>query len=154
MSDLDTGEQVAMLRERLRPNAFAEYLAVFCQFYNWAYICPEANDPGFIDALILKYRVELMYHRRRDPTDRRQIQPQEIGFETTAQSRLWLVSAVDDALRESTTMIHSAVALDEHYKFVIKPNGKAEALTGHDDTVLAHAFATIDAADGSAGVHM
>lgn len=141
ISDADTGEQVAMLRERLRPNAFAEYLALLCQWYNWAYVCPEANDPGFIDALILKYRIELIYNRRRDPTDRRSIMPDEIGFLTTAQSRLWLVAAVDDAVREGTTMIHSAVALDEHYKFVIKPNGKAEALTGHDDTVLAHSFA-------------
>ena len=140
LSDLNTGEQVAMIRERIRPNAFAEYLALVCQWYNWAWLCPEANDPGFIDAVINNYRVELLYNRRRDPTDRKSLQPQEIGFLTTTESRLWLVSAVDEAIREGTTMIHSQVAQDEHYKFVIKPNGKAEALVGHDDTVLAHAL--------------
>jgi hypothetical protein len=141
VEDFDTGEQVAMLRDRLRPHAFAEYSALLCQWYNWAYLCPEANDPGFIDALVQFYRVELLFNRRRDPTDRRSAQPEEIGWQTTGESRLWLVSAVDDAIREGTSMIHSAVALDEHYKFVIKPNGKAEAQAGgHDDTVLAHAF--------------
>ncbi len=141
VGDLDTGEQVAMLRERMRPGPFAEYLALVAKFYNWAYMCPEANDPGFIDGLIKQYPVELLYTRRRDPTDRRPILSDEIGFETTVTTRLWLVQAVDDAVREATTMIRSPLALQEHYTFVIKANGKAEHQVGcHDDTVLAHAF--------------
>lgn len=46
--DLETGEQVAMLRERMRPVAFAEYAVLVCRLYNYAFLVPEANDAGFI----------------------------------------------------------------------------------------------------------
>src|SRR5271168_975162 len=50
--DSGTGEQVALLRARIRPVAFAEYLALLGRWYLRAYLVPEANDAGFIDALL------------------------------------------------------------------------------------------------------
>jgi hypothetical protein len=143
--DLDTGEQVAMVRARLRPAAFAEYLALICQFYNWAFLVPESNDAGFIDAILSQqYPLELIYTRRRDPSDRRSSQPNEIGFYTDNTTRPWLVSALDEAIREGTLKIRSPIALQECRTFVIKPNGKAEHQKGcHDDCVLAAALGVI-----------
>ena len=136
--DLDTGEQVAQLRERIRPVPFAEYVALFAQLYNWAYLIPESNDAGFIDALLrTKYPLERIYTTRRDPTDRRSIQPQEIGFYTDGTTRPWLVSALDDDIRELAIIIRSPIAQQECRTFVIKPSGKAEHQVGcHDDCVL------------------
>lgn len=138
IGDIDTGEQVAMLRDRLRPGPFAEYLALVCKYYNFAYMCPEANDPGFIDALVREYPAELIYARRRDPTDKRPETTQDLGFETNEQTRHWLVQAIDEAIRGGGITIHSSVMLQECYTFIYKPNGKIEhADDCHDDTVLA-----------------
>lgn len=141
--DLETGEQVAQFRERVRPVPFAEYLALIGQLYNWAYVVPESNDAGFIDALLrANYPIERIYNTRRDPTDRHSIQPQEIGFYTDGTTRPWLISAIDDALREMAIIIRSPIAQQECRTFVIKPNGKQEHQTGcHDDCVLAAALA-------------
>jgi hypothetical protein len=143
--DLETGEQVAMLRERLRPVPFAEYLVSVAKLFNYAFLVPEANDAGFIDAIIRTgYPLERIYNKRRDPTDRRSTQPQEIGFETTGTTRPWLISALDDALREMAIIIRSPIVQQEIRTFVIKPNGKQEHQTGcHDDCVMAAALACI-----------
>jgi hypothetical protein len=69
---------------------------------------------------------------------------QDIGFETTVQTREWLVSAADETIRNLGITIMSPVALQECRTFVIKPNGKKEHQAGcHDDCVLALALATI-----------
>ncbi|HLJ48982.1 MAG TPA: hypothetical protein VKU01_23360 [Bryobacteraceae bacterium] len=143
--DLETGEQVAQLRERLRPAPFAEYLAILGELYNYAFLVPESNDAGFIDALLrTRYPLERIYNRRRDPTDRRSSQPEEIGFETTSTTRPWLIAALDDAMRDLAIIIRSPIAQQEIRTFVIKPDGKMEHQVGcHDDCVLAAALAVI-----------
>jgi hypothetical protein len=143
--DQDTGQQVAQLRDRIRPGAFADYLALLGRWYNWAYLVPESNDAGFIDALLrTEYPQQQIYSRQRDPTDRRPARMQDIGFETTVQTREWLVSAADETIRNLGITIMSPVALQECRTFVIKPNGKKEHQAGcHDDCVLALALATI-----------
>ncbi len=142
VGNVDTGEQVAMFRARERPVAFAQSLARVGVLYNYAFLVPESNDPGFIDALLRTgYPIDRIYTKRRDPTDRRSIQPQEIGFETNTTTRPWLISALDDALRELAIIIRSPIAQQECRTFVIKPNGKAEHQNGcHDDCVIALAL--------------
>lgn len=137
--DADTGEQVALLRARIRPVAFAEYAVRVCRWFNFAYFVPEANDAGFIDAIVrTNYPLAAIYQRQRDPTDRRPAQIEELGFETTMQSRSWLVGAGEDAVRNQTITIVSPVVLNECIRFVIKPDGKKEHQVGaHDDCVLA-----------------
>ena len=143
--DLETGEQVAQLRERLRPVAFAEYVALLGRLYNYAFLVPESNDAGFMDALLRTgYPVERFYNERRDPSDRRSIQPQEIGYYTDTSSRPRLIGALDDALRDMAIIVRSPIAQQECRTFVIKPNGKAEHQNGcHDDCVLMLALAAI-----------
>lgn len=143
--DADTGEQVAMLRARIRPIVFAEYFALVGKWYNYAFLVPEANDAGFIDALVrTKYPLASIYQRQRDPTDKRPAQIEEIGFETNALTRSWLIAAGEDAIRNQTITIVSPIALQECIRFVIKPDGKKEHQAGsHDDTVLAMCFTEI-----------
>lgn len=145
VSDLFTGEQVALYRERSRPMRFAEYLVLLGRFYNWAYIIPEANDPGFIDAILSEnYPVELLFHRQRDPTDRRPPVPEEVGFLTTRLTRQWLVTAAEEAIRGMGIVIRSSVCLQECRTFVVKPDGKKEHQANcHDDTVIALALTAV-----------
>lgn len=145
IADAGTGEEVAMLRARLRPAAFARYGAILGAFYNYAFLVPENNDAGFIDALMgTSYPLERVYTMERDPTDSRSARLEEYGFETTTLTRSWLVNAIDEALMDGSVSIHSHVTLSELRTFVIKPNGKAEHAVGcHDDTVLAWALLCI-----------
>lgn len=140
-----TGKQVALYRARTRPGAFGEFLAILARYYNWAFVCPEANDAGFIDAFIkMEYPTELIYNRERDPTDKRTLRIQEIGFETTALSRSWLIGAAESAIREMSIQIHSAVVISECQTFVVKPNGKKEHQDDrHDDCVISLGLAEI-----------
>src|SRR5271154_6465423 len=143
--DSGTGEQVALLRGRIRPAAFADYLALLGRWYLWAYLVPEANDAGFIDALLrMGYLQRAIYKRQRDPTDQRSVRIEEIGFETTTLTRDWLVSAVDEAIRSMSILIRSGIVAQECRTFVIKPNGKKEHQTGcHDDCVIALGLAAM-----------
>lgn len=138
--DRESGEQVAMVRERLRPSKFARYTYLLGRWYNWAFVVPESNAHGlgYIEELIrLGYPVERIYRRQRDPSDRRAGRIDELGFETTEVSRPWLINALDSAIREQAISIRSAIALQECRTFVIKPNGKMEHQTGcHDDCVF------------------
>jgi len=145
IADADTGDQVALLRARIRPVAFAEYFALVCRWYNWAFMVPEANDAGFIDAILRTgYPLECIYQRQRDPTDRRSTRIEEIGFETTNLTRDWLVAAAEDAIRNQTITIVSNVVLQECIRFVIKPSGKKEHQDGsHDDCVIGLALTEI-----------
>ena len=54
VADADTGEQVARLRGRIEPAPFGEYVNALAQWYNWAFVVPEANGPGiaFLEALL------------------------------------------------------------------------------------------------------
>ena len=138
VADTLTGEQVARYRARTRPGAFAEMLSVIGRWYNWAYLIPEANNAGFIDSLLnTGYPIEQIYNRRRDPTDRQSLQPQELGFYTDGNSRLWLVGAAEDAIRTLSIQIHDQVTIGECQTFVVKPNGKHEHQPNcHDDCVI------------------
>jgi len=143
--DQDSGMQVGQLRDRIRPGAFADYLYFLGKWYNWAFLVPESNDSGFIDAILRTgYPQQQIYSRQRDPTDRRAGRTEDVGFLTTTQTREWLVNAADAAIRSMGITIMSPVALQECRTFVIKPNGKKEHQAGcHDDCVVALALAAI-----------
>ncbi len=145
VADAETGEQAALLRARLRPAAFADYLALLGRYYNWAFLCPEANDTGFIDGLIrTNYPLELIYHRERDPSDRKTDDPEKLGFYTTTLTRDWLVNAADDAIRTMSIVIHSSIVVRECQTFVYKPDGKREHMDNeHDDCVIGLGLAEI-----------
>lgn len=143
--DADTGEQVAVLRERLTPYEFAQYVADLARWYNGAHICPESNELGFIEGLLqTRYPIDCIYRRQRDAADRRTPRLEEIGWLTTAASKPQLISTLDRALRELSVIVHDPVTLGELRTFVYKPSGRQEATDGcHDDCAIALALAIV-----------
>ncbi len=149
--DCDTGEQVAKLRARMEPAPFAEYLVAVQQWYNWAFLVPEANGPGI--ALIERLLgngcpPSLIYHRRPQPDEQFSghagTSLQLLGWKQNTVSRVQLISLHDNALRELAIILHDPNTIAEHYTFIIKANGRAEHQEGcHDDEVFAAALGVV-----------
>jgi hypothetical protein len=146
--DAANGEEVAQLRGRIEPASFAHYVALLGEWYQWAYIVPEANGPGlaFIDALLREgYPPTLIYHRQPDTedtfTDRAGDVRQKIGWKTTQVTRVQLLSHLDSLIREFGLIMRSKQTVRECQRMIYKPNGRAEAGPGfHDDCVFAVAL--------------
>jgi hypothetical protein len=85
------------------------------------------------------YPLELIYSRQRDPSDRRTVLLQELGFNTDMNNRPVLISQLDMALRYGQTQIHDRETLQQLREFVRKPNGRQEGIN-HDDDVIAEAL--------------
>ncbi|MCC6489856.1 MAG: hypothetical protein IT364_20370 [Candidatus Hydrogenedentes bacterium] len=143
--EAETGEQVAVLRARLTPYAFARYVCDLGRWYNTAFLAPEANEMGFIEGLLQQdYPATHFYTRRRDADDPRPPTAHEVGWMTTATSKTQLISALDRALREMTVIVRDAVTLQELRTFVYREDGKAMGQRGcHDDCVIALALAAV-----------
>jgi hypothetical protein len=144
--DQDVGEQQAVVRERITPSAFAQYLYDLGRFYNWAYINIEVNiEIGVLEELLrLGYPMHLIYRRQPTPDQLQRGQQGQLGWRTDTVTRPQLISALDTAIREGSIIVHDPVTIQELRTFVIKASGKAEAQQGtHDDTVIALALAVI-----------
>lgn len=147
--DQATGEQVAKVRGRMEPAALADYAWAALRWYNWAYVCPEANGPGiaFIEQLLRNgYPPALFYHRRPSPDeqfgDNDSTLLSHLGWKQTGNTRLLLISKLDQAIREFSIILTDPHTLSEHLSFVVKANGRAEhKATCHDDEVFAAALA-------------
>lgn len=160
--DIATGEQVALMRWRLQPSAWARVTYLLGRWYHWAYITPEANGPGiaFLEELMrLRYPPGKIYHREPDPSERYSTEASntldKLGWKTTTVTRPQLISKLDRVIREPSLYIYDAVTLSECRSFVIKASGKAEHAAGcHDDTVIATALALVglEAAPQSADI--
>ena len=143
--DCANGEEVAQLRGRIHPDAFAEYVCLLGQWYNWAFLTPEANNHGwaFLDALLrYEYPPSLIYRRQPDPTkefvDGQVSTRQQLGFLQTTPARLQLISNLDAAIRSFSVIIRDAGTRSECETFVYKASGKAEHQDYcHDDRVFA-----------------
>jgi hypothetical protein len=145
--DRDTGEQVAVVRARIQPAAFGEYLYWLGTYYNNAAIVPEVNSIGVgtVDSLLNHgYPPQLLYHRRREADLDPWVRSDNIGWKTGIVTRPQLLSKLDEALRQLAIAVHDPVTIQELMTFVIKPSGKAEAQRGcHDDCVIALALAVV-----------
>lgn len=143
--DCKTGEQVAKLRERYEPGPWAERIYLLGKWYNWAFLAPERKAVGkaVIGKLLeMQYPVELIYAAERDPSDRRPALLQELGYETNTVSRPYLVSTLENAIRDMAIQLHDAQSIAECRGFVRKPSGREEGMQ-HDDDVFALALAVV-----------
>ncbi len=149
--DCDTGEQVAKLRARMEPAPFAEYLVAVQQWYNWAFLVPEANGPGIaLMERLLGFGCPpgLIYHRRPQPDEQFSgnagTSLQLLGWKQNMVSRVQLISLHDAAIRELAIILHDPNTIAEHYTFIVKPNGRAEHQNGcHDDEVISAALGVV-----------
>lgn len=145
--DRATGEQVARLRARFTPAEFGWQLYLLGIYFNWAQQVLEANGAGLatIDALLRHgYPADLLYHRIRTPDQDPAERADLVGFKQTLVTRPQMISLVDEALRESSVLIHNPNTLQELRTFVIKANGRAEHQFGcHDDEVFGLGLAIV-----------
>ncbi len=143
MHDRDTGEQVAKLRARMEPDAFAEYSVALIEWYNWAFTVPESNGPGlaYINSL-LRYGLPpaLIYHRRPRPDEKfaaNTSTAQLLGWLETTVTRVQLIEDLNAAINNLGIIMHDPNTVAEHYSFVVKANGRAEHQANcHDDEVF------------------
>ena len=131
--EVSTWEQVAHWHGYIDPLAFGYVLRDLGCYYRWATIAVETNHPGHTTHAKL---VELEYPKLW--TD-----PETMGpWRTTEKSRGKAVSALREAIRESTIKINSPHTIMELKTFVRKQNGKLEAESGcYDDCVIELAMA-------------
>jgi hypothetical protein len=143
--DIDTGEQAASFHDRLNPATFAEYLAALGRFYNLAYLVPEANEWGFMQALLMQdYPIGRIYERRPDPANARPPTANELGFLTTSTSKPMMISALDVALLDGSLVVRKARTVSELMSYVIDSGGRTNAQQGcHDDEVIALGLAVM-----------
>lgn len=145
--DADSGEQVAMMRERYEPRPWAERIYWLAKWFNWAFVAPEQKAVGkAVIGHLLEieggYPLELIYAQERDPSDRRPALLQDLGYDTNTVFRPILVSALDTAIREMSIQIHDPITIQECRAFVRKPNGREEGIK-HDDAVFGIALAVV-----------
>jgi hypothetical protein len=138
-----TGDLVATLYGKVRPEDLAYEAARLGYYYNQALVGVEVNRDGITTNEIL-YR-ELRYPRlfkRRviDSTNKKQIE--KLGFYTSEKSRSLIINELARWIKDGEFAIHDQTTLRECMTFVIMDNGKAEAQEGcHDDSVMALAIA-------------
>ncbi len=143
--DAETYEQVAVLRARLNPSPFGQYVCTLGKWYNLAYLIPEAVGVGvaLIEELLRQqYPLERIYKRRRDPDDRRPARLEELGYYTSTTSKPVLISNLDRAIREMAVIIRDPMTISECRTYVWDARGTTNAQAGcHDDLVIGAALA-------------
>jgi hypothetical protein len=115
------------------------------RFYQ-AIVVPEENhDRGLIE--LLKQRGDVEIYRREIFNRREQSRTMAYGWQTTVKTRPMIIETLAAAVRESGKgepgkgfEVRDWWGLREMRNFGTKPNGRMEALVGHDDRVLALAI--------------
>lgn len=129
---ISTWEQVAHWHGYCDPSEFGYILRDIGIYYLWAMIAVETNYPG--NATHAKL-VELKYPK---------IWMDENGdpWYTDNKSRPLAITALREAMRESTMKINSPDTISEARTFVRRKSGKLEAEQGsHDDCIMDAAIA-------------
>ena len=114
--------------------------------YWQAYVIPEENhDRGLIEALKARGDVEIyqreLFNRRENVTTK------ALGWQTTTKTRPMILEKLATTIRESGKGVMSEGyevrcpwIIEQLKNFGTKPNGRIEALRGHDDDVLSLAI--------------
>src|SRR5581483_350299 len=118
------------------------------QYYGNCLIVPEINmDRGLVE--LLKLRNNANIYVRTQFNRREQTEQKAYGWKTDGSSREMAIENLARAIRERGKQsegveIHCPITLAELKAFVVKNNGRSEAMPGsHDDTVLQTAIGLI-----------
>tara|TARA_R100000231_G_scaffold2847_4_gene5252 strand:- start:5515 stop:7533 length:2019 start_codon:yes stop_codon:yes gene_type:complete len=137
--------EAAMLRIKTPAPAFGEMLCLLAEWYNEAFIVPEANGPGLAACTrVVENRYPHIYHRRTmDMIKGRVSDPNtfRFGFLVTASTKTRVLADTQEAIRTESLNFLSEELIKEHLSFESN-DGKMQAPKGqHDDTVMATAMA-------------
>ena len=134
--DRSSWEQVAVWRGRIDPGEFGRLLVSLGKFYEWAVLIPELNNHGW--ATVEAIKAEQYPHLFNTKEIWKEGETPKDGFPTTEKTRNLIITAIRNAINESTSVINDPVTLGEMQTFVQNENThKFEAMEGrHDDCVI------------------
>jgi len=140
---LDTkGNQVAVWRGHLVPDAFADVLYKLGELYNSAYIVVESNNVGF--AVVNRLFKELGYpyvHKDVQEANMADKETMRLGFNTNAKTKPAIINELRAAIRDHKIKVPDYQTVSELRVYVADENDKLGAESGyHDDTVMALAI--------------
>jgi hypothetical protein len=136
-------QQVAVYQEPIAPDDFADLLALLGRKYNKAWVCPEANGPGFATVLRMTKVLYYPYVYRRQALDAqtKKYVP-KYGFHTNRASKTVLITDLRGALRDDLLLFRDLDTLEELAYYQQGDDGKFGAASGkRDDLVIATALA-------------
>lgn len=146
--DVDSGEQVARYRGKVKEPWFGEMWYRLSRWYNGAYLVP-AMTGGYGRAALLRafdlgLSPALVYCQEDEtgaPGQRKSGDP-DYGFYESSSTRNPLYANLLIAMLDGGIQTYDAVTINEYYSFEVNKNGKPEARAGcKDDCVTADALA-------------
>ncbi|MCD8297938.1 MAG: hypothetical protein LUC88_10235, partial [Prevotella sp.] len=139
----DDGFQCAEWRSnRVKPYEFAELVYSMALWYNKGLLVIEKASAGHtvVDKIKHDYKYINMYkfksYDQKSGKSRR-----KVGWETTAKSKPIMISDMQEMFETGQCLVNSKDLLNEMKLFELVDNGKMQAASGHDDTVMAFAMA-------------
>ncbi|MBB6253024.1 hypothetical protein [Nitrospirillum iridis] len=135
--------QVAVYRDRVHPDHFAEVLNAIGRFFNEARIIVENNNHGLLtctrlgkDLAYPNFYTEMVVDKI---TDRETV---KLGFTTSVKTKPLVINKLRATIRDRDITLYDRDTLRELQTFITTENGSMEAERGeHDDTVMALALA-------------
>lgn len=147
--DLETMEQVAEYDAAAAPHVLGRHLVGMGRLYNEALICPEVQASGGGGGReVLRYIQDCDYwniHRWKSSGPDR-VNPTAgslYGWETTSRTRPRMLANLIQVVREQTCIIHSRTLLDQFHNFGQNDSDRYEAISGHDDLLIAYCIALV-----------
>lgn len=159
--DNRTGEQVAVLHERLDEREYAEQMYCLGMYYNKALIGVEINYSTYPEKKLEELGYKNLYVRQQIDNNTGKVMD-AFGFETTPQSRPLIIDGLKDVFRYHPELITDFETLGEMLTFIYAKGRRPQAEQGeHDDLVMALAIAhyirsqqrtsvAVEAAEGTA----
>jgi len=140
--DIETGEQVARLWGKWRPEEFAKRIAKLGRYYNLALIGVERNNHGHstLNTLQNVERYPRLYYEKSVNEKRRATK--KLGWGTDQLTRPIMLDDLREAMVEESVLVNDRAFLAECRTFEDNGNGKYEARSGfHDDLIMTWAVA-------------
>lgn len=148
--DEETGEQVAVFRDRVGASVLARWSVDIARWYNDAFLVPESTGYGAAtveNLLLLDYpRDRIFWRGNHQPFDRAGMpsRVEEFGFQTGAQSKPLLVEGLNLAIIEGSITVQHSATMAELRAYCADAMGRTNAPSGdHDDLVMSLALAVV-----------
>lgn len=139
--DNRTGEQVAVLHDRLDEREYAVQMYCLGMYYNTALIGVEINYSTYPEKKLEELGYKNLYVRQQvDSYDDKLMET--FGFETNRKTRPLIIDGLKDVFRYSPELITDFDTLGEMLTFIYAEGRRPQAEQGeHDDLVMALAIA-------------
>ncbi len=138
--DCETGEQVAVLKNKFDEDLYAKQMYCLGMYYNEALIAIECNFSSYPIRELMRLKYKRQYVREKED-DFGKKSSKSYGFRTTSRTRPLIIANLVRISREEIELINDEETLLEMLCFVRNSQGRAEAKAGaHDDLVMALAI--------------